>query len=96
MDMLYFKQPIFLLLPVILLTWILLTCLLKRKNKLSKSAEIIMAAIGVVFHAAAITVILLKGTLSDALLLVLLSSALTLFLSPNPQKVAGGSKEEKS
>ncbi len=94
MDMLFYKQPIYLLFPIILLLWQLIIYFLNKKINLSGAAKIIITAIGVVGHVVAITVILLNGTLSDALLLVLLSTALSLFLSPNPKTLAD--REEKS
>ena len=93
MDMLFYKQPIYLLFPIILLLWQLFTYFLNKKINLSGFAKTAITAIGVIGHVVAITVILLNGTLSDALLLVLLSTALSLFLSPNPKTLAD--REEK-
>ena len=85
MDMLYYKQPIFLLFPIALLSWQIVVCCLKKKKSFSSAIDLILSGAGVTAHAAAITVILMNsGTLSDALLLVLLSGALSLFLSPKP------------
>lgn len=85
MDMLYYKQPIFLLFPIVLLSWQIIVYFLKKKKNFSSTIDLVLSGIGVVGHAAAITIIFINdGTLSDALLLVLLSSMLSLFLSPKP------------
>ena len=97
MDMLFYKQPIYLLFPILLLLWQLLAYFLNKKINLSGVVKILITAIGAIGHVVAITVILLNGTLSDALLLVLLSTALSLFLSPNPKNPANSTeREEKS
>ncbi len=94
MDMLFYKQPIYLLFPIMLLLWQLLAYFLNKKINLSGAAKILITAIGAIGHVVAITVILLNGTLSDALLLVLLSTALSLFLSPNPKTSANSTERE--
>ena len=97
MDMLFYKQPIYLLFPILLLLWQLLAYFLNKKINLSGVVKILITAIGAIGHVVAITVILLNGTLSDALLLVLPSTALSLFLSPNPNNSANNTeREEKS
>jgi len=97
MDMIYFEQPIFVLFPILLLFWQICIFWLKKKNKISPLADILLASIGVVGHAVAISVIFLNaGSLSDALLLVLLSGALSLFLSPKPNKTANKSEGENN
>lgn len=81
--MIYFEQPLFVLFPVLLLALQLFTFLLNKKRKISALLNTILAGFGVLGHAAAITVILLfGGTLSDVLVLVLLTGALSLVLSP--------------
>lgn len=93
MDMVYFERPIFVLLPIVLLAWKLFYFFIKKKKELSPFIDTILVSIGVVGHAAAITIILLGGgTLSDALVLVLLSCALSLILSPKETTI---SKEGK-
>lgn len=97
MDMLFYKQPIYLLFPILLLLWQLLAYFLNKKINLLGVVKILITAIGAIGHVVAITVILLNGTLSDALLLVLPSTALSLFLSPNPNNSANSTeREEKS
>lgn len=97
MDMLFYKQPIYLLFPILLLLWQLIIYFLNKKINLSGVVKILITAIGAIGHVVAITVILLNGTLSDALLLVLPSTALSLFLSPNPNNSANNTeREEKS
>ncbi len=87
MDMIYFEQPLFVLFPVLLLALQIFTFLLNKKRKLSALLNTILAGIGVLGHAVAITLILLfGGTLSDVLVLVLLTGALSLVLSPNPKE----------
>lgn len=85
--MIYLEQPIFLLFPIVLLLWQVFLCFFKKRRKLSTILNTLLDGIGVLGHAVAITLIFLNnGTLSDALLLVLLSSAVSLFLSPTPNK----------
>lgn len=97
MDMLFYKQPMYLLFPILLLLWQLIIYFLNKKINLSGVVKILITAIGAIGHVVAITVILLNGTLSDALLLVLPSTALSLFLSPNPNNSANNTeREEKS
>ena len=87
MDMLYLKQPLFLLFPIVLVFWQLLTYYLKIKIHISLKTEFFLTVIGVLLHTISITVILLNnGSLSDVLLLVLLSGVLSLLLSPKPNK----------
>ncbi|MBO5020998.1 MAG: hypothetical protein J6D52_10080 [Clostridia bacterium] len=94
MDMVYFERPVFVLFPILLLLWQLLTYWLNKKTQISPLTDIVLTSIGVIGHAAAITVILLGGgTLSDALLLVLLSGSLSMFLSPKPNKTANKTQE---
>ena len=92
MDMIYFEQPLFVLFPLLLLALQIFTFLLNKKRKPSALLNTILADIGVLGHAVAITLILLfGGTLSDVLVLVLLSGGLSLALSPNPN----GKEEDK-
>ena len=87
MDMIYFEQPIFVLFPVFLIAWQLFLYFLNKKTAVAPIPQIILTGIGVVAHTVAITVILLfGGTLSDVLVLVLLTGALSLVLSPNPKE----------
>lgn len=97
MDMVYYNQPVFLLFPILLIFWQFFVYWLKKKIQISPLADTILASIGVVGHAAAITVILLNGgTLSDALILVLLSGTVSLFLSPKPNKTANNQEEDNN
>ena len=92
MDMIYFEKPLFILLPLILSLWQIAVYLLKKKASLTPFKSIILDGIGAIGHAVAITIILMNdGTLSDALLLVLLSGTLALFLSPK----AGENKKQR-
>jgi hypothetical protein len=87
MDLIYISKPLFILFPLFLVAWQVFLYFLKKKTTLSSLAEIILSGVGVVGHAVAITVILLGGgTLSDALVLVLLSGAVSLALSPKQAK----------
>jgi ABC-type enterobactin transport system permease subunit len=87
MDMIYFEQPLFVLFPVFLIFWQLFLYFLNKKTTVAPIPQIILTGIGVVAHAVAITVILLfGGTLSDVLVLVLLTGSLSLVLSPNPKE----------
>lgn len=87
MDLIYISKPLFVLFPLLLVAWQVFLFLLKKKTTLSSLAEVILTGIGALGHAAAITVILLYGgTLSDVLVLVLLSGAVSLLLSPTPNK----------
>lgn len=93
--MIYCEQPVFVLCPILLLFWQIITYWLNKKRKISPLADTVLTGIGAVGHAAAITVILLSdGTLSDALLLVLLSGTLSLLLSPKPNKAADKTEED--
>lgn len=84
MDLVYFEHPMFILFPTTLLAWQFFLYFLKKKTALSQIMEILLTGIGAVGHAVAITIILLfGGTLSDVLVLVLLSSVLSLLLSPS-------------
>lgn len=86
MDLIYISKPLFVLFPLLLVAWQIFLVFLKKKATLSSLVEIILTIIGVLAHAVAITVILLfGGTLSDALVLVLLSGAVSLALSPTPK-----------
>lgn len=83
MDMLYYEKPIFILLPIIFLLWQTLVYILNKKTNIAPNVNLIFSGIGVVGHAVAIFVIFMNnGSLLDALLLVLLSGAFALFLSP--------------
>lgn len=85
--MIYVEQPLFAAIPLVLLAWQVLLYLLRRRVRLSATVDILLTGIGLLGHAVAITVLLLGGgTLSDALLTVLCSSALALALSPKPTK----------
>ena len=85
--MLYYEQPIFALFPIILSLWQILVYFLNKKMQFSSISNLILSGITVVAHAISITVVLMNnGTLYDALLLVLLSGAISLFLSPKPNK----------
>ena len=87
MDLIYIAKPLFVLFPLLLVAWQVFLFLLRKKNTLSSLTEVILTGIGALGHAAAITVILLySGTLSDVLVLVLLSGAVSLLLSPTPNK----------
>lgn len=87
MDLIYIAKPLFVLFPLLLVAWQVFLFLLRKKNTLSSLTEVILTGIGALAHAAAITVILLySGTLSDVLVLVLLSGAVSLLLSPTPNK----------
>ena len=87
MDMIYFEHPLFVLFPILLLSLQVLSFLLKKKRQISPTLDTVLAGIGVVGHAVAITVILLNGgTLSDVLVLVLLTGALSLLLSPTQKE----------
>lgn len=87
MDMIYFEKPIFLLFPILLSFWQIFVYFLKKKRQVSSFLNILLTSISVVGHAVAISVILLNdGTLSDALLLVLVSGALSLILSQKPNE----------
>ena len=86
MDSIYISKPLFVLFVLLLVAWQIFLYFLKKKTTLSSLVEIILTGIGVLAHAVAITVILLfGGTLSDALVLVLLSGAVSLALSPTPR-----------
>ena len=93
--MIYCEQPIFVLFPILLLLWQIFTYWLKRKKQISSPLDITLTGIGVVGHTTAISVILLNnGTLSDVLLLVLLSGAFSLLLSPQPNKTSSKTEED--
>lgn len=95
MDMVYYEQPVLLLFPILLLLWQVFGFLLKKKVQLSPLADIALAGVGVVGHAVAISVVFLSGgTLSDTLLLVLLSGTLSLALSPKPNTADDQTKGE--
>ena len=95
MDMVYYEQPVLVLFPILLLLWQVFCYWLKKRIQISSLADIALTGIGVAGHAVAICVILLNdGSLSDVLLLVLLSSAVALLLSPNPNKAENISEEE--
>ncbi len=84
--MIYCEQPVFVLCPILLLAWQIATYWLKKNRRISPLADTVLTGIGAVGHAAAVTAILLgDGTLSDVLLLVLLSGTLSLLLSPKPK-----------
>ena len=92
--MLYYEQPIFALFPIILSLWQILVYFLNKKTPFSSFIILILSGITVVAHAISITVVLMNnGTLYDALLLVLLSGTVSLFLSPKPNKT---DKEEEN
>ncbi len=98
MDLVYLEKPILILFPVILLAWQLLVYLLSKKKKFSFFVNTLLTGVSTMGHAIAITVILMSGgTLSDALILVLLSGTFSLILS---EKVGNASdkadKEEKN
>lgn len=98
MDLVYLEKPILILFPVILLAWQFLVYLLSKKKKFSFFVNALLIGVSTVGHAIAITVILMSGgTLSDALILVLLSGTFSLILS---EKVGNASskadKEEKN
>ncbi len=96
MDMVYLEQPLFILFPILLLAWQLFVYCMKKKTKISLLVYNMLTSVSVIGHAVAITVILINGgTLSDVLLLVLLSSTLSLFLSPKPNATANKSDEEE-
>ena len=97
MDMVYFEKPIFILLPVFLLLWQILVYFIKKKKQVSGFVDLILNGIGVLGHAIAITVILMNGgKLSDVLILVLLSGAFSLLLSPKPNVTENKKKEDKN
>ena len=87
MDIFYLKQPLFLLLPVLLLLFQVIIYLLSKKDVVSLAVNKLLNYLCVAAHAAAISLILLLGgRLYDALILVLASALLSLFLSPKPNK----------
>ncbi len=95
MDMVYYEQPAFVLFPILLLSWQVFCYWLRKELPLSALVDVALTGIGVVGHAVAISVILLNdGTLSDVLLLALLSGALSLFLSPKPNQTDNMTEEE--
>lgn len=97
MDMLYYEQPVFVLLPMILLFWQIFVYFLNKKTHILPFVELLLSGIGAVGHAVAILVILMNGgTLSDALLLVLLSGTVSLFLSPKANTTNKTDKEENN
>lgn len=92
--MLYIEKPIFILLPIILSAWQILVYFINKKIKLSDLVNLILNGIAVVGHAVAIFVIFMSGgDLYDALVIVLLSGALSLLLSPKADAVG---KEENN
>lgn len=95
--MLYYEQPVFVLLPMILLFWQIFVYFLKKKIHTLPFVELLFSGIGVVGHAVAISVILMNdGSLSDALLLVLLSGTVSLFLSPKANSTNKTVEEENN
>ena len=95
MDMIYCEQPVFVLFPVLLTVFQIVLVWLDRKKRVSSTVHAVLTGICLVGHAAAIAVILLYGgTLSDVLLLVLLSGTVALCLSPTPNKTADTTEEE--
>lgn len=93
--MVYYERPVFVLFPILLLFWQVVAYCLKKKRRVSSLTDTLLTGIGAVGHAAAITLILLSdGTLSDVLLLVLASGALSLLLSPTPNKAADKTEED--
>ena len=96
MDTLYYEQPVFLLFPIVLSLWQILAYILKKKIHFVGFCNLIFSGISVIGHAAAITIIFINGgTLYDALLLVLLSSVISLFLSPKENQ-SKADKEESN
>ncbi len=81
MDFIFFEQPIYLFIPLILVGVLLLSKLLKN--------PMYMTVVSAVLHAAAIALLLVEGTLEDALATVLLSALVALFLSPKPLHKGG-------
>ncbi len=97
MDMVYFEKPVFILFPILLLAWQILVYFINKKIKALDLANLIFNGIGIVAHAIAITVILMNGgSLSDVLLLVLLSGVFSLLLSPKPNLAENKAKEDKN
>lgn len=95
MDTIYLKQPIFLLLPILLSLFQIIIYFLSRNDVVSPFVNKMLTYVCVAAHAAAISLILLLGgTLYDALILVLISALLSLLLSPEPDKSDKG--EEKN
>ncbi len=93
--MVYFEKPVFILFPILLLAWLFFVYCFKKKIKTSAFADIALTSIGAVGHMLAISAILMNGgSLSDVLLLVLLSGALSLFLSPKANLTVNKTDEE--
>jgi len=93
--MIYCEQPLFVLCPILLLLWQGFTYWLKKQKRVSSLVDTVLTGVGAVGHAVAITLILLgDGTLSDVLLLVLLSGTVALWLSPTPNKATDKAQEE--
>jgi len=87
MDTIFIEKPFFLIFPIALLLLQIAIFVLNKKNKGTAFISTLLVSVCLVGHAVAVTVILLfGGTLSDALLLVLFSGALSLLLSPKPNK----------
>ena len=88
--MIYVERPLFAVLPLVLVLWQVAVYAFGKRKPLTGMLAFIGVGVAVVGHAAAITVILLMGgTLSDALLLVLLSGVVSLVLSEKPTDGAG-------
>ncbi len=97
MDMVYFEKPVFVLFPILLLAWQILVYFINKKLKISNFINLIFNGIGVVAHAVAIFVLFMNGgDLYDVLVLVLLSSALSLFLSPKASAVINKTDKEEN
>ncbi len=93
--MIYVERPVFALFPLVLLLWQAVLYVLRKHVRHSALVDTLLTGVGAVGHAVAIAVILLSGgALTDVLLLVLGSGALTLALSPKPP-AADKTKEEK-
>ncbi len=83
--MIYVERPVFALFPLALLLWQVLVFVLRKHVRFPSLVDTLLTGVGLVGHAAAVSVILLGGgALSDALLLVLGSGTLALALSPKP------------
>ena len=88
--MIYVERPLFAVLPLVLALWQVAVYAFGKRKPLTGIFAFVGVGVAVVGHAAAITVILLMGgTLSDALLLVLFSGVVSLVLSEIPTDGAG-------
>ena len=86
MDMIYTQYPLFLLFPILLVLWQIVTMCIKKKLPGKAVLEWIFTGISAIGHAAAIVLILLNGgKMEDVLVLVLLTGFVTLLLCEKPE-----------